>query len=193
MTQAALLALITADPGRMRLLRLIQALGLPDCWIGAGFVRSAVWDHLHGYPPSLSMSDVDVVWFDDARAEPDNDRRVENELAASAPDVAWSVKNQARMHEHNADRPYISVEDALRHWPDTATAVAMRLTGDGLDVLAPFGLADLFGLVVRPTPAFATDKLPVVQARMSEKRWLERWPRLRVAPSLRTTEPAISR
>jgi hypothetical protein len=179
------LSLIAADAERMRLLRVVRNLGLPDCWIGAGFVRSAVWDHLHGYPPSLSSAgDVDVVWLDRGRASSEEDRRLENVLAVAAPDIAWSVKNQARMHHHNGDPPFATMEDALRHWPETAGAVAVRLTDDRLDVLAPFGLEDLFALIVRPTPAFATDRLPVVRTRLREKRWLERWPRLRVAPGL---------
>ncbi len=191
MTKADLLSLIAADTARMRLLRIVQGLGLPDCWIGAGFVRSVVWDQLHGYPPSLSMGDVDVVWFDRTRAQPDEDLRLETALAAAAPDIAWSVKNQARMHERNADGPYASCEDALRHWPDTATAVAVRLTDNHLDVLAPFGLDDLFSLLVRPTPAFAGERLPIVRARLQEKRWLERWPRLRVAPDLLNSNYSI--
>src|SRR6185437_4597222 len=104
--QATLLSLITADAERLRLVRLVQGLALPDCWVGAGFVRSAVWDHLHGYLPSLSMGDVDVVWFDRARAGPDEDRGLEDRLASAAPGVAWSVKNQARMHERHGDPPY---------------------------------------------------------------------------------------
>ena len=190
MRQTALLSLIAADPERMRLLHHVQALGLPDCWIGAGFVRGAVWDHLHGYPPSLPAGDVDVVWFDRTRASPEEDRCIEAQLAAGAPGVAWSVKNQARMHDHNGDPPFASTEDALRHWPETAGAVAVRLADDGLQVLAPFGLDDLFAMIVRPTPAFAGDRLDVVRTRMREKRWLERWPRLRVAPDLHKLEPA---
>ena len=186
MTPAALLALITADAERMRLLRMVQALQLPDCWIGAGFIRNAVWDHLHGYPPTLSVGDVDVIWFDGTRASADEDQRIEDDLASAAADVAWSVKNQARMHERNGDPAYGSTEDALRHWSETATAVAVRLTDGGLGVLAPFGLDDLFSLVVRPTPKFTGERLPVVQARLREKRWLERWPHLRVAPNLNT-------
>ena len=37
------------DPIRMNALYAVQALELNDGWIGAGFVRDAVWDHLHGY------------------------------------------------------------------------------------------------------------------------------------------------
>ena len=40
-------AIIAADPLRSRILRLVQELELPDCWVAAGFVRSAIWDHLH--------------------------------------------------------------------------------------------------------------------------------------------------
>lgn len=193
MTQSALLSLITGDTGRMRMLRLVQALGLPDCWIGAGFVRNAVWDHLHGLPPLLATGDVDVVWFDRDRASSDEDRRIEDTLASAAPGIAWSATNQARIHGRNGDPPYVSTEDALRHWPETATAVALRLTDDGLDVLAPFGLDDLFSLVVRPTPAFTADRLSVVRARMHEKQWLQRWPRLKVAPNLHSPESTIPR
>jgi hypothetical protein len=41
--------------------------------------------------------------------------------------LGWSVKNQARMHERNADRPYRSASDAMMHSPETATAVGARL------------------------------------------------------------------
>ncbi len=42
-THARLRAIIAADPLRMRVLDLVKALALPDCWVAAGFVRSAVW------------------------------------------------------------------------------------------------------------------------------------------------------
>ncbi|WRQ77412.1 nucleotidyltransferase family protein [Pseudomonas saxonica] len=31
---------------------MVRSLNLPDCWIGAGFLRNAVWDYLHGRSPS---------------------------------------------------------------------------------------------------------------------------------------------
>ena len=45
---ARLRALLLADARRPALLRAVAALALPDCWIAAGFVRNAVWDHLAG-------------------------------------------------------------------------------------------------------------------------------------------------
>ena len=43
--------LIASDAGRMRVLRIVRELGLPDCWVAAGFVRNCVWDHAHGRAP----------------------------------------------------------------------------------------------------------------------------------------------
>ncbi|PLC63479.1 hypothetical protein B9P82_13400 [Citrobacter sp. L55] len=68
--------------------------------------------------------------------------------------IDWSVKNQARMHQRNGDYPYTSTRNALLHWPETATAIAVRLGKEGLDITAPYGLSDLFELRLRPTPAF---------------------------------------
>ncbi len=57
------------------------------------------------------------------------------------------------MHLRNGDAPYGSSAEALAHWLETPTAVALRLNqGGGLELLAPLGTGDLLGLVVRPTP-----------------------------------------
>jgi hypothetical protein len=174
-------SILLKDEARVRVLSIVQAQNLSDCWIGAGMVRSAVWDALAGRPPAPVTEDVDVIWFDPSRDSPDVDKRIEQKLVRLDASVRWSVKNQSRMHLRNEDPPYRSCEDALRHWPETATAVAVRLdeTG-GLEILAPCGLADLFAGIVRPTARFARDKQDVFEARWRGKRWLERWTFLRV-------------
>ncbi len=182
---ARLIALLRADAARMRLLGAVEDLCLPDCWIGAGFVRALVWDHLHGRASSPLDTDVDVVWFDPAHATAAIDRELETVLTAHDPTTNWSVTNQARMHGRISDDPYASTEDALRHWPETATAVAVRQIAGRLEILAPFGLDDLFGMTIRPTPAFCGDRLPHFHQRVHDKRWLERWPLTRLATSRR--------
>ena len=186
MTEAARLRrMLAEDAWRWHLLGLVRSLRLPDCWIGAGFVRSAVWDRLHGREATAPAGDVDVLWFDPARTEPATDAAIEATLRGLAPGVAWSVKNQARMHRRNGDAPYASACDAMRHWPETATAVAARRTGaEDCGIAAPYGLEDLFGGILRPTPGFAGDRLGIVLGRIAAKRWLERWPRLRPVPAL---------
>ena len=179
-TEAEIISILRADRCRWHLLSVVAALDLPDCWIGAGFVRNAVWDYLHRRPPSALDGDVDVIWFDRDRTDPALDRLYEARLAAIEPSVVWSVKNQARMHIRNADRPYASAVDAMRHWPETATAVAARRHGDAsCEVAAPLGLDDLFGLVLRPTANFVDRKRSIYDERLRSKKWAERWPFLR--------------
>ena len=71
--------------------------------------------------------------------------------------------------------------EAIGHWPETATAVAARLTAGGCcEIAAPFGLGDLFDLVLRPTPRFAGEKRRVYLDRVRSKGWLAAWPLLRI-------------
>jgi len=171
-----------ADPLRWHLLAVVRALDLPDCWIGAGFVRNAIWDNLHKRSPSPLTGDVDVIWYNVSRTDPDEDRDLEAVLQALEPSIAWSVKNQARMHTRNGDAPYASAVDAMRCWPETATAVAARRCGaDGCEIAAPLGLEDLTNLILRPTPRFTGAKRSVYEERLQDKGWLAAWPMLRTA------------
>lgn len=182
MNAALLTRLIHADAERMRLLGLVRALDLPDCWIGAGAVRNAVWDHLHGRAPRAPGGDIDIIWFDPGQADREVDARIEQALRGADGAIDWSVKNQARMHTGNGDGPYASAPDAMRYWPETATAVGVRLDASGeLVIAAPFGLDDLFDGVIRPTPAFTEHKRTLFDARWQGKRWLNEWPLLRLA------------
>lgn len=181
----ALTNIIKHDAVRMRALHLVNSLNLPDCWIGAGFVRDAVWDKLHDYPCSPPSGDVDVIWFDPQQAA--IDRKIESALIKLDSDFRWSVKNQARMHLNNNDRPYHSVSHAMRYWPETATAVAVRVTDRGdLEVNAPLGLDDLFGLRLCSTPSFQTQKRDIFLNRIATKQWLTRYPKLQVEIQSRT-------
>lgn len=178
--QKSLQKILSTDPVRMKVLDAVRALELNDGWIGAGFVRDAVWDQLHEYGPSPVSGDVDIVWFDSEHCSPEHDRYLEDRLRQQVPSLDWSVKNQARMHKRNGDHPYTSTRNALLHWPETATAVAVRLGKKGLNICAPYGLSDLFELRLRPTPAFEIDKLDSFKQRVTTKRWLERYPRLQL-------------
>lgn len=187
MEQIAILqTLLMSDPLRCRALETVAALDLPDCWIGAGFVRDALWDYLHDHNVTAPIGDVDVIWYDSASPQSDLDRAIEEELRNAMPGLLWSVKNQARMHLRNGDAPYTSAADAMQNWPETATAVAARLDSLGsIEISAPLGLGDLFALRLRPTPRFQAGKLPIFFERVSAKRWKDRYPKLSLeAPNL---------
>jgi hypothetical protein len=171
---------IAHNPRMMRCLAVLAAHGPAGAWIGAGFVRNAVWDHLSGQDTEATpLADLDVVFHDPVIATAEQDARIEAALSVAAPDLPWSVRNQARMHERNGHRPYRDVADALTHWPETATAIAARLGPKGVEILAPFGVEDVLEMIIRPTPAFRT-KPEIPLARLEAKGWLTRWPRLRL-------------
>lgn len=174
--------LIATDAARMRILRSVRALALPDCWVAAGFVRNCVWDHVHGRVASALPDDIDVIWFDRNDATAARDAALETLLRDGDATLPWSVKNQARMHGRNHDQPYRSSTDAMRYWPETATAVGVRLTHAGaIEVAAPCGLDDLFNLVVQPTARFIGAKHGIYLDRVKTKNWQNRWPGLTIA------------
>ena len=103
--QDLLQSVLLNDPIRMNALYAVQTLELSDGWIGAGFVRDAVWDHLHGYGQRPVSGDVDVVWFDAKSGSAADDRALEERLSQQSSAFNWSVKNQARMHQRNGNKP----------------------------------------------------------------------------------------
>ncbi len=171
------LRLVEADPWRMAVLRAVRGLGLPDCWVCAGFVRALVWDHLHGYDEATSLDDVDVIYFDDDNTDKADERLYEERLAEVLAQVPWSVKNQARMHRRNGDQPYRDTSDALCHWLETPTAVAVRMDDDKqLELLASLGLDDLLAMRIVPTPHALNQRLSAYRERVLARPWARQWP-----------------
>jgi hypothetical protein len=93
-----LAALLMADPVRWRSLGLVASLRPTGLLDRGGFVRDAVWDHLHFRASGPPCGDIDVVWFDPERADAAVDKALEAELRSLDTALDWSVRNQARMH-----------------------------------------------------------------------------------------------
>lgn len=171
-----LLQVLRADAWSMDMLSAVRSLSLPDWAIGAGFVRSLVWDRITRRAERTVLGDVDVLYFDPGNTSKTAEHDIVRNLARLHRSVPWSAKNQARMHLKNGDAPYRDTLDALSRWLETPTAVAVRLEkNDDLTVLAPFGLEDLFAMVIRPTPA-GNEKSGEYRERLRRKRWAESWP-----------------
>jgi hypothetical protein len=175
-----LLSLIAADEAAMAVLRLVRSLDLPDWAIGAGFLRNRLWDALTGARTCSSADDIDLLYFDPADPDGQGEAAIEARLREARPDILWQARNQARMHRVNGDAAYEDTLDALRYWLEVCSAVAVRLEGDGrLNLLAPYGLEDLFTLTCRPTPA-GLRRFATYQARMAAKGWDRRWTGCRI-------------
>lgn len=181
-TEQEIIALIEDDKWMMDLLRVAEKLNLPDWWICAGFVRSKIWDTLHGYDTRNPLADIDVIYFDPKCLDEAEEKRLEQQLVAWKPGIPWSVKNQARMHTVNNQPPYQSAEDGIANFPETVTALGVKLGANGLILTAPHGIEDVIQMRVHPVPRFeASNELKAVyKKRMESKNWNVKWPMVTV-------------
>lgn len=179
MDKEDILNLIREDEWMMKVLKAAQSLNLPDWMIGAGFVRNKVWDRLHGYEKKeVDTEDIDLIYYDSEGNDYEADKELSEELK-NRTDMNWEIINQAYAHKWNNFPPHESCKDALSHWVETATCIAVKLEDGELKLIAPHGIDDLVNLIVRPSPYFF-DKLDVFRNRVEKKNWLERWPDLEV-------------
>lgn len=183
---ACLEAIVRSTDWLMEALVAARHVAAPDWLIGAGAVRTAVWDRLHGYEVASELADVDLAFFDSDDLSQEREAAVERQLRTRLP-VEWDAKNQARVHLWYARRfgheisPLRSSADGVAIWPETATAVGLRLTGDDrLVIEAPVGLGDLLGMVHRRNPRCVS--VEDYRCRLASKRITERWPRVTVVP-----------
>lgn len=178
MSTETFIKIMRSHPTLERDLQIVQTLQLPQSCIAAGYVRNYVWDYLHGYYERSPMNDVDVLYYDPDDLREETEKEHEQKLKMLY-DYNWSVKNQARMHLRNGDSQYKSIEDAMKRWPETATAIGIGLASDGhLKMYAPHGYEDLMHMIERRSPYFRD--VSTYRMRMQNKGWLTRWPRLTV-------------
>ena len=180
--EARLEEIVRTDPRLMRILHEVRELDLPDWAVGAGVIRTAVWDRLHGKDRSTELNDVDVAYFDPEDLDREREHAAEAHLGGRMPEIRWDVTNEAAVHLWYESKfgypikPLESVEAAVATWPETATAVAVSLLpDDGLKVITPVGLDDLFRMIWRRNPRQVT--VEIYRRRLNEKRVTERWPK----------------
>jgi uncharacterized protein len=182
-TEDDVIRLIQSDKKMMEILHVASTLHLPDWWICAGFVRSKIWDDLHGFNDRTETPDVDVIYFDQTTIDEDVEKELESKLRKRMPNIPWSVKNEARMHLINNLPPYTSSEDAISKFPETATALGVKLDQDNHLVLtAPCGIEDVIHLELRPTPYFTETKelAAIYEKRIIDKNWKSTWYKINV-------------
>ena len=179
------------------ILERFDEIALPDAWLVAGCIAQTIWNLACGQPAELGIKDVDLIYFDDQDlsldTEAGHERRL-RDLFRRLP-IKLDVKNEARVHLWYQQRfgyaiaPYRSSADAIATFPTTATAVGVRRKNGEFECCAPLGLADLFGLVVRPNKRQITRS--IYEAKI--ERWRSIWPRLTILPWDETVTPAIVR
>lgn len=157
--ETQLIGILFKHPWFMTALDTVSDLGLPQWCIGAGVIRNIVFDYIEGVN-ATPIRDVDIAYYDVSDLTGQADRRYEGILKQIMPHVPWEVTNQAAVHLWFHKKfgykvpPLCGVADAVATWPETCTAVAVtKVNGEGYKVYAPYGLEDLFGMVIRRNPA----------------------------------------
>jgi hypothetical protein len=180
-------AIIRAAPATMAVLETARRLDLPDWLLFSGAVYQPVLNHLTGRAPDYGVKDYDLGYHDasDTSYEAE-DVVIQRVAAAFGPPLSEmvEVRNQARVHlwfEGKFGEPYAPLAcsaEALTRFVSPLFAVGVRLEADGrMSVLAPFGLADLFAMRLRPSPIRATNGFARTAASVSR-----RWPEISVEP-----------
>ncbi|WP_132745486.1 nucleotidyltransferase family protein [Scopulibacillus darangshiensis] len=167
----------------MDILRDVKSLNLPDWWVCAGFVRSKIWDVLHGFEIRTPLSDIDVIYYDPGDINEEAEKRLEDKLKGMNPHIPWSVKNEARMHVVNDISPYTSSVDAISKFPETATSLGVKLDEkDNLVLTAPCGIDDVINMEIKPTAYFkeTADRLKIYKERVMKKNWPSIWSKVKI-------------
>jgi len=160
--EAQLERIVRGAPSMMQVLETAAALDLPDWLIFSGAVYQRVLNHRTGRDPDYGIKDYDLGYYDASDISYEAEDLVIRRVAAAfEPPLSAlvEVRNQARVHvwfEGKFGEPYAplsSTAEALTRFVSPLFAVGVRLEADGrLTIAAPFGLDDLFNLVLRPNP-----------------------------------------
>jgi len=177
-----LTAILRATPPLMRVLTVAHRLCLPDWLVFSGAVYQPVLNHLTGRPLDYGIKDYDLAYFDASDLSYEAEDAVICRVKAAFDDALRStveVRNQARVHlwfEAKFGEPYPPLSctaEALERFTSTTFAVGVRLEPDNrLHIEAPFSLADLFALLLRPNPRRKTVHFDRTSADV-RRRWPE--------------------
>lgn len=183
----ALAGMVRAEPVLMRVLEGMRQEGLPDWLLVAGALYNCVWNHLSGRPGLDGVNDIDVAYFDGSDLSYEAEDRAIKALDRRFADLPLPVqlRNQARVHlwfEKKFGQPFAplsSSAEMLGRYASKTHAVGVRLEVDGrLDIVAPFGLDDIFSF--RIVPNTALDNRATHEAKGARAKAI--WPEITVFP-----------
>ena len=156
-----LVEILRGNDELMQVLRTVRDLGLPDWRLFSGAVYQSVWNARTDRPAGYGVKDYDIGYFDPDTSWDAEDVWIKRVAAAFDGPLKdqVEVRNQARVHlwfkDHFGEdyEALTCTDEAPARFVAPAFGVGVRLEADdSLSVVAPFGLDDVFDLVVRPNP-----------------------------------------
>jgi len=177
-----LTAILRATPPLMRVLSVARRLCLSDWLVFSGAVYQPVLNHLTGRALDYGIKDFDLAYFDASDLSYEAEDAVIRRVRAAFDEPLRSmvqVRNQARVHlwfegKFGEQYPPLSrTAEALERFTSATFALGVRFEPDDLlHIEAPFGLADLFALRLRPNPRRKTIHFARTSADV-RRRWPE--------------------
>lgn len=178
-------AAIQQNTANVALLERMRGLNLPDCWLVAGCLFQTVWNIETGRPPSESISDYDVFYFDGGDLSYEAEDHVIRRVHAATADIGITVevKNQARVHLWYGERfglgyPQLrSSRDGIDRFLIAGTCVGVGISSVNRgEIYAPYGLDDICDGILRRNPL----NLPVNCFDAKAASYKARWPHLTI-------------
>jgi hypothetical protein len=178
------LALALRNPINAAIVDELHRLALPDAWLVSGCLVQTVWNVVTGRAIDHGIADYDVFYFD-----PDTSWEAEDAVIRALNarlghlGIKIEVRNQARVHlwypgKHGLPYPPLrSSTEGIDRFLTQNTQVGIRRAGDGHEVYAPHGLADVAGLIARPNPG---PNFSAASYALKAARWKALWPELTV-------------
>ena len=156
----ALATIVRSEATLMRVLTTLKGLAIPDAWLASGAIYNCVWNSLTGRPALHGVNDIDIIYFDADLSWEAEDRVIKAlEQALDGLPVPVQPRNQARVHLWFEDKfgspfsPLTSSAEMLGRYASRTHAVGARLdAADRMEIVAPFGLDDLFSFRMVPNP-----------------------------------------
>src|SRR5699024_6283337 len=171
-------SIIENDIYMMSVLKAVEKLNLEDAWVCAGFIRNKVWPISPNIP--TPPNHLHVLHLAPPDPPPANDNPLAPHLHFLLPHHPSPVNIPPPMHLKSDFKPFTSSYDGVAHFPETPTAIAVRIYNRDIEIMAPYGLQDLFEMRVTPTPFFQEDNElhSIFVERIKKKRWNEIWENL---------------
>lgn len=185
--RSAFLDIVLQEPLICQALAGAKSLDLPDWLLVSGALYNSVWNHLTGKPSGYGIKDVDLFYFDGSDLSYEAEDGV---IAAAIPIFAGlplpvEIRNQARVHlwypaKFGQPCPrYTSASQSISCFASKTHAVGVRYDADGqLDLVAPFGLDDLFSFRITPNRVMDNQRTHETKGARAK----ENWPEITVVP-----------
>ena len=152
-------------------------------YLAAGCINQTIFNYYHNYDLDYGIGDYDIVYYDEDTSYEKEDIIIKDlKERLKYLDLKFDIKNEKRVHiwyneKYKTNRKeYESVEDEISKWGTTITCLGVRMENNKLIVCAPYGLNDLFNLILRPV------KIDFAKEDYEKKvtKWTSKWKLLKV-------------